>query len=72
MVIAAHKAIDTELKRPSKKNVVPVRERRRSSVIVKKHSTSSSNSLQKLSGLCRGMCCPNLLTRLQEKLQDMR
>ncbi|CAJ1359983.1 unnamed protein product, partial [Effrenium voratum] len=69
---AAHKAIDTELKRPSKKNVVPVRERRRSSVIVKKHSTSSSNSLQKLSGLCRGMCCPNLLTRLQEKLQDMR
>ncbi|CAK9071962.1 unnamed protein product [Durusdinium trenchii] len=68
---AAHKAIDRELKRPCGRRdpsapVIPVRERRRSSVIVKKNSSRStlesaaSNVLTKVADACQPYCCEEI------------
>eukprot|EP00434_Breviolum_minutum_P000003 symbB.v1.2.000003.t1/scaffold5.1/size591573/3 len=79
---AAHRAIDKELKRPtgtrSGSPSIPVRERRRSSVIVKKNSsrstleTTASTVLAKLADICQPYCCDEVAARLLDLRSSMR
>ncbi|CAL1164970.1 unnamed protein product [Cladocopium goreaui] len=82
---AAHKAIDKELKRPMRNSKssgqmpnIPVRERRRSSVIVKKNSTRStlstaaSNILGKVADCCQPFCCDEMAARILDVRNSFR